>query len=179
MKVLTPHEPEALLATFVFLSLPAQLAAFASGFLAFHTIRIMERRLPAATWQIALLAAVLALAWMFQSDVHNLPAISVLLGVVATCMGLGAGRYLVNRAICHIGKVSYSAYFVHFVLLNDAGRIVARYELTGAAGFAVAFAFIVPITIAVATVTYLAIERPMIVLGGKFSRSLHSAQGAG
>ena len=71
---------------------------------------------------------------------------------------------LVNYPIIWIGKVSYSAYFVHFLVLH----LLPLVPLTGwpVADFALAYVVVVAVTIGVSSLTYSMIEQPMIRLGG-------------
>jgi peptidoglycan/LPS O-acetylase OafA/YrhL len=71
---------------------------------------------------------------------------------------------LIGRPIEWIGKVSYSAYFIHFVTL----RIMPLLPSTGwpAADMAYMFCIQVLVTVGLSSLTYLMIEKPMIRLGG-------------
>ena len=94
-----------------------------------------------------------------------MPAFGLLFAVVATTMGLGAGGYLVNPAIRHIGKVSFSAYLIHFSLLGSVTAFAHRLGVTGAWSLAVILPALVLATTIIATVTFLLIEQPAINLG--------------
>ncbi len=150
---------------FVFLFPLEQMPAFAAGFLAFHTIRKVNPERARYLSEAGLVAALLALTWQFTRDVHQISKISFWLCIVVSAIGLGAGRYLVNAAIIHMGRISYSAYFVHFALLAYADVLAERYAPSGAPAFAVAFPIVFVATIVIATATYTFIERPSIKLG--------------
>ncbi len=45
----------------------------------------------------------------------------------------GAGRFLVTSSVRHIGKVSYSAYFWHFLVLELIGRAMDLFDMHHAA----------------------------------------------
>jgi peptidoglycan/LPS O-acetylase OafA/YrhL len=70
---------------------------------------------------------------------------------------------LVGGPVIWIGKVSYSAYFVHFLVLH----FLPTLHLTGRAGadVAIAYVMVVIVTVAISTLTYLMIEKPMIRFG--------------
>jgi exopolysaccharide production protein ExoZ len=70
---------------------------------------------------------------------------------------------LIGRPIEWIGKVSYSAYFIHFVAL----RILPLLPSTGwpVADMAYMFSIQVLVTVGLSSLTYLMIEKPMIRLG--------------
>jgi peptidoglycan/LPS O-acetylase OafA/YrhL len=71
---------------------------------------------------------------------------------------------LIGRPIEWIGKVSYSAYFIHFVVL----RITPWLPSTGWPVADIAYVFLVQVlvTVGFSSLTYLMIEKPMIRLGG-------------
>lgn len=171
LPVLFPSFPRDQMLLFGILAFPIQLAAFAAGFLAFNVSRTRWRP-HAAVIELGLVAALCWLAWSLYSDVHNVPLISVAFGAVVSIMALGAGRYLVNPAICHVGKVSYSAYFIHFVFLyNKDCPLTDLYGVTSPAGFVVVLSLVTIVTVAIATITYRTIERPMIGLGERILRT--------
>ena len=70
---------------------------------------------------------------------------------------------LIGRPIEWIGKVSYSAYFIHFVVL----RILPLLPSTGwpVADMAYMFSIQVLVTVGLSSLTYLMIEKPMIRFG--------------
>jgi peptidoglycan/LPS O-acetylase OafA/YrhL len=71
---------------------------------------------------------------------------------------------LIGRPIEWIGKVSYSAYFIHFVVL----RLTPWLPSTGWPVADIAYVFLVQVlvTVGFSSLTYLMIEKPMIRLGG-------------
>jgi peptidoglycan/LPS O-acetylase OafA/YrhL len=70
---------------------------------------------------------------------------------------------LKNTAVGWIGKISYSAYFVHFAVLNCLNAL----HLTGlaAADVAIMYGMVVAATVTISSITYLMIEKPMINFG--------------
>ncbi len=72
---------------------------------------------------------------------------------------------LVNPVIIWIGKVSYSAYFIHFAVLYYFA--VPRVSGNAVLDYAIFYAIAVSITVALSSVTYWLIEQPMIRLGGR------------
>lgn len=78
---------------------------------------------------------------------------------------------LINRAICSLGEVSFSAYLLHFMVLHElTTRLPGLFDLT-ATGFRAIFigaalwAVTVPVTFALSLVTFRVIEAPMVRLG--------------
>jgi peptidoglycan/LPS O-acetylase OafA/YrhL len=70
---------------------------------------------------------------------------------------------LIGRPIVWIGKVSYSAYFVHFAVLSSLPLFPqARCQI---ANLVYMYSAVVIITIGISSITYLLIEKPMIRLG--------------
>jgi len=71
--------------------------------------------------------------------------------------------FLIGRPIEWIGKISYSAYFIHFVTL----RILPLLPSTGwpAVDFAYMYSVQVLVTVGFSSLTYLIIEKPMIRVG--------------
>jgi peptidoglycan/LPS O-acetylase OafA/YrhL len=165
LPVLFPQEPRDLVSNFAFLSFPFQMTAFAAGILAFHSIRLATNRVPLWMLHAVLLGAIALLILQGYRNVHDVPAFGLLFAVVATTMGLGAGGYLVNPVIRHLGKVSFSAYLVHFSLLGSVTGFAHWLGVTGAWGLAVILPALVLATTIIATVTFLLIEQPAIDLG--------------
>ena len=86
---------------------------------------------------------------------------------------------LVNPVIIWIGKVSYSAYFIHFAVLYYFA--VPRVSGNAVLDYAIFYAIAVSITVALSSVTYWLIEQPMIRLGGQrgFAAGVFPADGRG
>jgi len=160
-----PDQKRDLLAVFMFLSVPNQVAAFAAGILAFHSIEVASAKLPRWSVETALLGAAALIIVQAYTNVHDVPNFGLLFGVVATTMGLGAGCYLVNPVIRHLGKVSFSAYLIHFALLGPVTIFARSIGVTGPWALAVVLPALVLATTMIATVSFLIIEQPAINLG--------------
>jgi peptidoglycan/LPS O-acetylase OafA/YrhL len=78
-------------------------------------------------------------------------------------------RALVNPAVCWIGKVSFSAYLIHFAVIG---------HITPSTSYAVTYAMIAAITVALSSITYLAIEQPFTRLGHRVASRYAGAAGA-
>jgi peptidoglycan/LPS O-acetylase OafA/YrhL len=102
----------------------------------------------------------------------------LLFAAVAMTMGLGAGGFLVNPVIRHIGNVSFSAYLIHFSLLGPVTALAHALGVEGAWGLAVVLPALVLATTIIATVTYLLIEQPAINFGRRVVK-WRSQRGAG
>jgi peptidoglycan/LPS O-acetylase OafA/YrhL len=100
-------------------------------------------------------------------------------GALTFCLANGAGRLLVVRPICYLGKISYSAYFWHFALLALIGAwgfmsvLASRFPPDGYGADALFLAFFVAVTVLTAIasfLTYNLVERPMVDLGRRLAR---------
>ena len=81
---------------------------------------------------------------------------------------LGSGRiqFLVNRPICAVGLISYSAYFWHFFVLAISGWSLPNLSRMEN------IALVIAATFTLSTFTYLSVERPMMRLGARLSRRM-------
>ena len=79
---------------------------------------------------------------------------------------------LIGNPIVWIGKVSYSAYFVHFAVLHYLPTLFP----TGlpSINFAIMHAAVIISTVSISSITYLFIEMPMIRLGSRLIESRRS-----
>jgi|SRR5680860_292367 len=97
--------------------------------------------------------------------------------VIAFGLARGAGSWLVNPAICWLGKVSFSAYLWHFAVLSLAAPTIGSFP--GTLAYLIAVTIVLTITLVTSTVTYLCIERPMIRAGSKLATRLrHGLSGS-
>ena len=171
---------------------PFQLPVFLVGILVFHLLRQFAGRLSHGTLcaglccslvfmaTFPLLADVLAgrIHWTIYLLVFGYSPISYSLafGAVAFCLAEGVGLFLVNAMIVHIGKVSYSAYFWHFAMLELIGLVASSFgwSLAGLGWlyYLATFALAVALSVAGATLTFLAVEQPMIRIGHRFANAL-------
>ena len=76
---------------------------------------------------------------------------------------------LVNPIIGWIGKVSYSAYFVHFALIQTA-PMPNNISASPSLNYLVVFVTLTICTVGASSITYLLIERPAISVGNRLLR---------
>jgi exopolysaccharide production protein ExoZ len=191
LPALFPTTSTAILADFGEL-FPFQLPAFLVGILVFYLLRAFSGRVSHNILRtglfcaLALLAALPFLADFFAGRIHwtiyflafGLPpfSYSIIFGVVAFCLAEGVGLLLVNAVIVHIGKVSYSAYFWHFAMLELIGLIVSSlgwsFAPLGWPSCIATFAITVALSVAGATLTFFMIEQPMIRIGHRCAKAL-------
>ena len=170
---------------------PFQLPAFLVGILVFYLLRTFSGRLSYNVLCALLLGALAFIAafpflsaflagrihWSIYSLLFGLPPISysIVFGVVAFCLAQGVGRPLVNAVVSHIGKVSYSAYFWHFAMLELIGLAVASLggslARLGWPAYLATFVLAVMLSVAGATLTFLLIEQPMIRIGHRLAQA--------
>ena len=96
-------------------------------------------------------------------------------GALVFCLARGAGGWLVNGLICHVGKVSYSAYLWHFavvgILANLAGPWTAALGLDDSRPLFIVMLLVATcITVGLSTITYTFVEKPMIAAGAVIAR---------
>lgn len=156
---------------FLHLSLPIQLPAFAAGVLAFFTIAD-TRRLSLAAREITLAGALAGGAYLAATDPHNITAFSLCFGVIAVSMAGGAGRYLINPAIVHVGRYSFSIYLLHWIGISIGLHAPGVSDVTGVARFALLFPITTLAATAMAAITYRLVEQPAISLGKRLISAL-------
>ena len=157
-------------ATFYFLWLVNQLPCFLFGILAARWIE-ENRQVP---WPVALVLGSTALGLWVTLFPSSIPLLGKLVvpaqaGALFAIFALGLSKWqpklLVNPIICWTGKVSYSAYLVHFLII--ASDLAFARE-----NYAAAFVSLAAITIGISTITYLCVERPFNRLGRWLARRL-------
>ena len=181
---------------FLYYWLPNELCVFLSGLVAFE---LLARLSPAGRWQSAgawlagraglLLAGSAALllllgvvawprlpqpGWLFVPS----PLIAALAFSGCTlALALRPAPLIVNRAVVRMGQASFSAYLVHFAVLDALVHLLppAMLAATGMAAVAAAtalFAGVMVVTGAVSQLTYRMVERPGMQLGHRINRWL-------
>jgi peptidoglycan/LPS O-acetylase OafA/YrhL len=184
---LFPGQDRGLVAQYAFLWFPNQFPAFLAGMLVFHLSRTFSGALSAPALRAGLAGAILAmLAIPFVADAlqnrisfvmyFSAFAYVCAFAVAAFCLALGAGRGLVNAAMRYIGKVSYSAYFWHFLVLglmvHAGGNLLDPVRLAAPwLAFLIVLAIATALTLAVASLTYALVELPTIALGRQLARA--------
>lgn len=178
---------------FVYYWLPNQLAVFAVGFLAWHLVpRVTGKATLAAglrRWQWPLLAllALVSVGLAFSS-VQRTPSLqfpyvprhvlaSALFGGLLLVMSQGGGA-MVNRAIVWLGRVSFSAYLLHFAVLDLwLAMFPAMAQATGVEAIVrclLLLAATVLSTFALSWVSHRTVELPMIDLGHRVCARLNA-----
>ena len=75
-------------------------------------------------------------------------------------------KFLVNRFTVLVGRLSFSIYLAHFMVLNVMKNVFSSgFLLNGNLGFILAFALVLVLSICISYITHTAIEIPGINLG--------------
>ena len=163
---------------FLFFWFPGQASVFGFGALVF----LAMRRLPPGPRVARLLAMLACLSFAllafvplghFLGDGLQIPAVLAICPPLALFVyamsGLAPGL-LVNRFAAAMGRVSFSAYLLHFAVLTALGHVsdLLGARLTGGAGiaaFALAWWVAVSVTFAASWCVWHLIEQPGIAIG--------------
>lgn len=172
---------------FLFFWFPNQMSVFALGGVLYFLLRAAQaetgvgRVLLMLRKRPNLLAAIAIATFLAQAYVplgHHLGATPLLpasltatLSLMVLIVALSGGRgLLVNRYAAAMGRVSFSAYLLHFAVLH-LFEVFPGVLHSQATGFGAIFAFVigwaiaVPITYGVSLLSYQMIEQPMINVG--------------
>ena len=180
LSYLLPSSAEGVAGEYFFLWFPRQLPCFIFGIMLFRfSAERYSISMHIAKWACAFAIALMLLIPFLVGIRFALP-----LGLVTT-YGIAFSLFafslmywpnspLVAPPIVWIGKVSYSAYFVHFAVLHFLPPV----HLTGwpSADVATVYVAVVIVTIAISSITYRIIERPMIRLGSTLIAARQSSR---
>lgn len=162
-------EDRTLLVWFPQLWFPIQASVFPIGFIVF-VLFTRRSALPAPWSGMLTFAAIAMLAVAPWLQVRMLPSpllYALIFGLLCYGMSSGRSRILVNPLLCHVGKISFSVYLLHFWAislvhgyLEPAWREVSL-PLQSLLFYAVTVAF----SVATSTITFRCIELPGQVIG--------------
>jgi peptidoglycan/LPS O-acetylase OafA/YrhL len=149
---------------FTFYSFSTQAPCFAAGIVTFRLLE--EKRSHALAAGLFGLATVIAF-WQLREHGDRFYLFNVA-GYAAIAYALGDGKLkgLVNRPICGIGLISYSAYFWHFMVVAVCEKYLPYLNELERVGF------VFPVTLVLSTLTYLTVEKPMIRLGARLASTV-------
>jgi peptidoglycan/LPS O-acetylase OafA/YrhL len=172
-----------------------QASVFALGAVAFYTIRAAESRpdvrltrllrerggsIRAAS--LILLLAVVYVPYHFAHQLLFEPAIPQFLAASACffvfilAMSQARQSILINPLVANIGKISFSAYLLHFAVIDlvlNRHRQFFHMNSTGWTSIAVLCGvsmIVIVLTCIISTFTYLAVEKPMMQLAKRLTR---------
>jgi peptidoglycan/LPS O-acetylase OafA/YrhL len=149
---------------FTFYSFSTQAPCFATGMMIFRLLE--EKQSNALAAGLIGLAAIVAF-WPFREHGDRYYLL-IVAGYAAIAYALGNRKleFLVNRPICAIGLISYSAYFWHFIVIALSEKYFPSFTGLERA------ALVIPVALVLSTLTYLAIEKPMIRLGARLASTV-------
>jgi exopolysaccharide production protein ExoZ len=154
---------------FPFIWFPYQLPVFLTGVLVFHLSERTRGKVPQTALNALIVISLLSLLWLPYAQLSDpMLVYAALFGAIAFCLSQHAGRWLVDMPLIgHLGRISYSVYFIHFALLPYITRSLDFVGLRqGVFGLAVTFVLALASSSFFATFTYRWIEQPGIRLGG-------------
>jgi peptidoglycan/LPS O-acetylase OafA/YrhL len=164
-----PAVPEWRRDSFVFLWLPFHLPTFVLGFLAYYLLP-KYRAFGASVKRACLIAVCVALITCaivlpLRANDYVLP---VLLAGFVVALIADPIPLLVNRWICALGTVSFSAYITHFAALKVIQKLLERLPpIDPELSFLLLFCSALAVTAVTSWLTYRWIEQPGIALGRK------------
>lgn len=161
--------------------LVSQLPLFALGGLCFHAWRRLETCSAATQRWVGRAATLAGLAGTFVLAYLGVPAIlqpigawhlsAVAYALLMVGLLLCDQRWLVNRATCFLGTISYSLYLVHPLVVPRLYGVMSWLAARGVpegAVYGISLALALAMAVPLAWVTYRCIERPAIRLGQRW-----------
>jgi peptidoglycan/LPS O-acetylase OafA/YrhL len=168
-----PVNSEFLWNEYLFFYLPNQLPVFALGILAYYMI-IAKDTLSGVSMKALLVFSLCVLAQL-ASGINMFFANHILFGagflLLAVALSRYASKLFVNPLFIYLGKISYSVYLVHplvLVLLAHLGFI--DYADNGIINYLLRYLVVIAVSSAIATLSYSIVEKPFQKLGRKLIR---------
>jgi peptidoglycan/LPS O-acetylase OafA/YrhL len=186
-----PIDDMELWARYVFVWLPNQLPVFLFGICAYFVLFGQEGRLTTffhegdrrhnACW-FMLAVAILLIAPQWLDDPRAVFLYGAAFALLALCLYRQPYRWLVNRPLQHIGKISFSGYLTHFFMLQVARKLLAKVHagdrLSPDLYFVATVLLALAGTVLVSSVTYRLVEVPGQALGKRLIQALASRRAA-
>ena len=148
----------------------SQLPVFLLGILLYHLINRYPREDKRTAFLLLLSSFFLFFAFLTVRTFGDLLPHHFLYGIAFVIFALSLYYwpqiFLVNRFTVLVGRISFSIYLVHFMVLNLIEKLLPDgLVLTGNLGFALAYLLVLCPSICIAYVTFKFIEAPGINLG--------------
>jgi peptidoglycan/LPS O-acetylase OafA/YrhL len=159
---------------FILISPPVHLVAFASGIAAYWASAQSnsDKRL---TGELLVIATLCNLFWLCSGGSLSATAFSLCFGLIVFCMASGAGRWLDLRPIRHLGRISYSVYLLHFLMIDIVAWLIQAIapDLPPQLKFAVVLVGVLSTSFLICTLTYELIERRFIRLCSRLVSTMY------
>ena len=173
-----PNIPKETIAVWATLSLPAQLPIFLAGFVAFYLLEdqniLPQPNKKSLVYLLLLSSLLMGILSIIPSQ---LSLWGIPLGILVVCFGRRNGGLLINKPIINLGKVSFSAYIWHFMIINliylerDLGvDLIGLKNGGGYTKFVILLLLILLITYPISYISFKYIEKPMIKIGGVIAK---------
>jgi peptidoglycan/LPS O-acetylase OafA/YrhL len=162
---------------------PSQLPVFACGILTFYVLKaLLETFRTKRNGLLVLAAAAMFLYSAVGINSHRLIPEQVFFALGFLLLILALAIYplplLVNPAVCFLGRISYSCYLMHFVIMLGVvpkfNFLSKLYFSDSMQAYVLLFAATLALTIPVSWMTYKIIEQPFIRLGSSYVRRLNA-----
>lgn len=162
-------------------SLPNQMGIFAIGILLYHTLKqkaawVSQFKKPVLNIALLVSAAVL----VFLSYTVKFPMIrphfiiALAFGLITISISQIPWTLLVNSLTIFIGRISYSCYLWHFLVLKQLTLALPPGSLSTHIYFVEIFVLSLIITIPLALISYVLLEKPCVRLGRGWINNLES-----
>ena len=166
---------------FLFLYFPSQLPLFGLGIITYFVV--IKRDFIVAPFTIMAIALLFIgqLIWGIVIFTHVLFGIGFF--VIIFALSKQENLLIVNRFSIYLGKVSYSAYLVHFAVLHWMRHyalmdfISTENALGAIANFGIRFLVVLIVTVGISSVFYRFVEMPFIQLGKNIIRQREMVAG--
>jgi peptidoglycan/LPS O-acetylase OafA/YrhL len=159
---------------------PSQFPIFLLGILLYHIIK----KYPYQNKQTALfllsLSLFLFISFLTVSTNHSLLPKHFLTGIAFVVFSLSLHYYpwtlLVNNFTILVGRLSFSIYLTHFMVINLLSRVYDKFNygfvVEGNIGFILAFSVVMCLSICISYITYNIVESSGIKLGKYIARKV-------
>ncbi|HZG84915.1 acyltransferase [Paenibacillus sp.] len=171
----SPIGSEQLWKNYLYLWLPNQLPVFALGILLFFLWkRDNENKTPTKTQRILIfsLVAFVSLVLAYLGNKTTIVAVTFL--VFSYVLSKRKLILFVNKFWSSIGKISYSMYLVHFLVIEQIVALGVGNQMEVHLRFILLYTLTIAITVAISMVTYRYVEQPSIdwsrKIGHKYQR---------
>ena len=156
---------------YMFLYFPSQLPLFGLGIIAYFII--MEEDFEIEPLTILSMSALFIGQLIWGIVIH--PHVLFVVGFVFLMLALSKREFplVVNRFTCYLGKVSYSAYLVHFAVIHWLTQfhlmnfIPVEGTLGAVLNYGIRFLIVVSVTVAISSIFHHLVEQRFISIGKK------------